>query len=71
MCMLGHDLPPEATAPGTWMHDALAVRGGRWESRILRTASWSPLYWESADGGQVVRPLRRVPAGHARPRPMA
>lgn len=41
--LLGHDLPPEATAPGTWMHDALAVRD-RWESRILRSAAWSPLY---------------------------
>jgi len=41
--MLGHDLPPASTAPGTWMHDALAVRD-QWESRILRTASWSPLY---------------------------
>ena len=41
--MLANDLPPEATAPGTWMHDALAVRD-RWQSRILRTAAWSPLY---------------------------
>ena len=41
--MLGHDLPPAATAPGTWMHDALAVRD-QWESRLLRSASWSPLY---------------------------
>jgi len=41
--LLAHDLPASATAPGTWMHDALAVRD-RWESRILRSASWSPLY---------------------------
>ncbi len=41
--MLANDLPPQATAPGTWMHDALAVRD-RWESRILRSADWSPLY---------------------------
>ena len=41
--LLDHDLPASATAPGTWMHDALAVRD-RWESRILRSASWSPLY---------------------------
>jgi len=41
--LLAHDLPPAATAPGTWMHDALAVRD-RWESRILRSAAWSPLY---------------------------
>lgn len=41
--LLANDLPASATAPGTWMHDALAVRD-RWESRILRSASWSPLY---------------------------
>ncbi len=41
--LLANDLPAEATAPGTWMHDALAVRD-RWESRILRSAEWSPLY---------------------------
>ena len=40
--LLANDLPPSATAPGTWMHDALAVRD-RWESRILRSAEWSPL----------------------------
>lgn len=36
------DLPPEVKAPGTWMHDALAVRDD-WESRLLRAATWSPL----------------------------
>ncbi|MGD0748892.1 MAG: hypothetical protein ABSB68_13885 [Acidimicrobiales bacterium] len=41
--MLGNDLPPTASAPGTWMHDALAVRD-QWESRLLRSAEWSPLY---------------------------
>jgi hypothetical protein len=41
--MLANDLPAAATAPGTWMHDALAVRD-RWESRLLRSAEWSPLY---------------------------
>lgn len=41
--LLANDLPPTATAPGTWMHDALAVRD-QWESRILRSTSWSPLY---------------------------
>ncbi len=40
--MLGRDLPPEATQPGTWMHDALEVRD-EWESRLLRSAAWSPL----------------------------
>jgi hypothetical protein len=37
------EIPPERRAPGTWMHDALDVRD-RWESRLLRTASWSP-WW--------------------------
>jgi hypothetical protein len=41
--LLANDLPASATAPGTWMHDALAVRD-QWESRILRSASWSPLF---------------------------
>jgi hypothetical protein len=41
--LLAHDLPDSAKAPGTWMHDALAVRD-QWESRILRSASWSPLF---------------------------
>jgi hypothetical protein len=41
--LLAKDLPPSATAPGTWMHDALEVRD-QWESRILRSASWSPLF---------------------------
>jgi hypothetical protein len=41
--MLTNDLPPAATAPGTWMHDALTVRD-TWESRLLRSAAWSPLF---------------------------
>jgi hypothetical protein len=36
------ELPPEVRAPGTWMHDALAVRDD-WESSLLRSAAWSPL----------------------------
>jgi hypothetical protein len=36
------DLPPHVRAPGTWMHDALQVRDD-WESRLLRSATWSPL----------------------------
>jgi hypothetical protein len=35
-------VPPRYKAPGTWMHDALDVRD-QWTSRLLRTASWSPL----------------------------
>lgn len=37
------EIPPEYRAPGTWMHDALQVRDD-WESRLLRTTSWSPMY---------------------------
>jgi hypothetical protein len=37
-----HELPAHVKGPGTWMHDALEVRDD-WESRLLRSASWSPL----------------------------
>ena len=36
------ELPAHVKGPGTWMHDALEVRDD-WESRLLRSASWSPL----------------------------
>ena len=36
------ELPERVKGPGTWMHDALEVRDD-WESRLLRTADWSPL----------------------------
>jgi hypothetical protein len=39
--LLGHETPAALKVPGTWMHDALTVRD-RWESRLLRTVSWSP-----------------------------
>ena len=39
--LLTSDIPPEMRAPGTWMHDALSLRD-RWESKLLRTAAWSP-----------------------------
>jgi hypothetical protein len=35
------ELPPERKAPGTYMADALTYRD-QWESRLLRTAGWSP-----------------------------
>ncbi len=35
------ELPAERKAPGTYMADALTYRD-QWESRLLRTASWSP-----------------------------
>jgi hypothetical protein len=40
--MLTHEVPAAYKAPGTWMHDALELRD-QWESRLLRTSSWSPL----------------------------
>ena len=41
--LLTTEIAPERRAPGTWMSDALDVRD-RWESRLLRTAPWSP-WW--------------------------
>lgn len=41
--LLTSEVPAEHRAPGTWMHDALRVRDD-WESRILRSAPWSPLF---------------------------
>lgn len=40
--LLTTEVPAEHRAPGTWMHDALRVRDD-WESRLLRTSTWSPL----------------------------
>ncbi len=39
--LLTAETPADYKNPGTWMHDALEVRD-RWESRLLRTVSWSP-----------------------------
>ncbi len=39
--LLTHEVPARFKQPGMWMHDALAVRD-RWQSRLLRTSSWSP-----------------------------
>jgi hypothetical protein len=41
--LVSTEVPPEYRAPGTWMHDALEVRDD-WESKLLRTTDWSPLY---------------------------
>jgi hypothetical protein len=41
--LLTTETPRQFRAPGQFMHDALAYRD-RWESKLLRTASWSPLY---------------------------
>ena len=40
--LFGREVPVEYSVPGTWMHDALELRD-QWESRLLRTAKWSPL----------------------------
>lgn len=40
--LLCNEVPPQFMRPGTWMHDALELRD-QWQSRLLRTVSWSPL----------------------------
>jgi hypothetical protein len=40
--LLSREVPAAYQGPGTWMREALEVRD-RWESRLLRVASWSPL----------------------------
>lgn len=41
--LVSREVPEEYTRPGTWMHDALELRD-RWQSRLLRSARWSPWY---------------------------
>ncbi len=41
--LLANETPAEHTGPGTYMHKALEYRDD-WQSRLLRTSSWSPLY---------------------------
>jgi len=40
--LLTEDLPADVVAPGSWMHEALELRD-QWQSRLLRSAPWSPL----------------------------
>jgi len=40
--LLTREVPAELQRPGSWMHDALALRD-QWQSRLLRTTRWSPL----------------------------
>ncbi len=40
--LLTNDIPEEVTRPGLWMHEALELRD-QWQSRLLRSAAWSPL----------------------------
>lgn len=41
--LLRNRIPHEYRVPGSWMHDALELRD-QWNSRLLRTSAWSPLY---------------------------
>jgi hypothetical protein len=41
--LVSREVPAEHKRPGSWMHDAHALRD-RWQSRLLRTAAWSPWY---------------------------
>jgi hypothetical protein len=40
--LVSREVPARFKQPGGWMHDALDLRD-RWESKLLRTAPWSPL----------------------------
>lgn len=40
--LVAREVPARYKQPGTWMHDALELRD-RWESKLLRSASWSPV----------------------------
>ena len=39
--LVGREVPARYKQPGTWMNDALELRD-RWESKLLRSARWSP-----------------------------
>ena len=41
LTLLTHETAPQQKAPGAFMHEALAYRD-QWESKLLRTSSWSP-----------------------------
>lgn len=41
--LLTTEVPEKYRGPGTFMYDALSYRD-RWESKLLRTSSWSPLH---------------------------
>ena len=43
LALVTREVPERYRQPGTWMHDALDLRD-RWQSRLLRTARWSPLH---------------------------
>ncbi len=41
--LLTHETPPEQKGPNSYMSTALKYRD-QWQSRLLRTSAWSPLY---------------------------
>ena len=41
--LITEEMPAEFKQPGRWMLDALQLRD-QWQSRLLRTSSWSPLF---------------------------
>ena len=41
--LVSREVPAQYRQPGSWMHDALALRD-RWESKLLRSARWSPWF---------------------------
>jgi hypothetical protein len=41
--LLTHETPAEQKGPGSYMEKALRYRD-QWQSRLLRTSRWSPLY---------------------------
>lgn len=41
--LLSREVPARFKQPGLWMHDALTLRD-RWQSKLLRTSSWSPWF---------------------------
>ena len=43
LLLLTSDTPPEHRGEGSYMREALAYRDD-WESRLLRTSAWSPLF---------------------------
>ena len=43
MHLLTTEIAPELRAPGQFMHEALSYRD-QWESRLLRTSAWSPMF---------------------------
>ncbi len=43
LALLTTETAPAHKAPGQFMHEALAYRD-RWESKLLRTSAWSPLW---------------------------